>query len=413
MEGFGDEGASVVSPVARWEHDAWRMYRYYLDRATPHTVCRWIGTLVMVAVYCSRLYYVRGFYIIVYGLGVYVVNLLSGFLSLLVDPEHEHSDGPLLPTKCFDEFKPLIRRLPEFKFWYSFTRAFIMAFVMTFFPVFDVPVVWSILLCSWTLIFFVTMGCQIRYLIRHKCILFNIGKQAEKVVLSSEGTESVHNTVALAPPLTDEGLQDPIVCEAAAGVYDWQPVPKKHTSNRQPKIGSVPADLVLGKDSSASNGKSAEAVGNVSGGTDLTALGSVAAGSAMGMGCVGFNGKPVGAVPQASAAADLAEADVGRNVQVSAGAGTLPTSAAIASPLVDAGLQDPMVCEAATDWEPVPKKLISNRQPKMKAIGSGPAAGSALGKVNAAAKGKSVEAVGIGSVDTGLMASGSVSAGST
>ncbi|KAJ6365164.1 hypothetical protein OIU76_030022 [Salix suchowensis] len=177
MEGFGDEGASVVSPVARWEHDAWRMYRYYLDRATPHTVCRWIGTLVMVAVYCSRLYYVRGFYIIAYGLGVYVVNLLSGFLSLLVDPEHEHSDGPLLPTKCFDEFKPLIRRLPEFKFWYSFTRAFIMAFVMTFFPVFDVPVVWSILLCSWTLVFLATMGCQIRYLIRHKCILFNIGKQ--------------------------------------------------------------------------------------------------------------------------------------------------------------------------------------------------------------------------------------------
>ncbi|KAJ6683714.1 hypothetical protein OIU85_007410 [Salix viminalis] len=108
-----------------------------------------------------------------------------------------------------------------------------------------------------------------------------------------------------------------------------------------------------------------------------------------------------------------AKADVGRNVQVSAGAGTLPTFAAIASPLVDAGLQDPMVCEAATDWEPVPKKLISNRQPKMKAIGSGPAEGSALGKVSAAAKGKSVEAAGIGSVDTGLMASGSVSAGST
>ncbi|KAJ6420884.1 hypothetical protein OIU84_028292, partial [Salix udensis] len=72
-----------------------------------------------------------------------------------------------------------------------------------------------------------------------------------------------------------------------------------------------------------------------------------------------------------------------------------------------------MVCEAATDWEPVPKKLINNRQPKMKAIGSGPVAGSALGKVSAAAKGKSVEAVGIGSVDIGLMASGSVSAGST
>ncbi|XP_034902428.1 protein RER1A [Populus alba] len=177
MEGFGDENASVVSPVARWEHDAWMMHRFYLDKATPHAVYRWIGTLVIVAVYCSRLYYVRGFYIIVYGLGVYIVNLLSGFLSLLVDPEHEHADGPLLPISCSDEFKPHIRRLPEFKFWYSFTRAFIMAFAMTFFPVFDVPVVWSILLCSWTLLFVVTMGCEIRYLIRYKCTLFNIRKQ--------------------------------------------------------------------------------------------------------------------------------------------------------------------------------------------------------------------------------------------
>ena len=113
----------------------------------------------------------------------------------------------------------------------------------------------------------------------------------------------------------------------------------------------------------------------------------------------------------------LVEKDVGRNVQVFKGAGTLQTSAAIASPLVDAGLQDPMVYEAASAvhvWEPVPKKHTSNRQPKLKAIGSGiPAAGSALGKDSAAAKGKSVEAVGFGSVDTGLMVSGSVSAGST
>ncbi|KAJ6365129.1 hypothetical protein OIU76_029992 [Salix suchowensis] len=128
---------------------------------------------------------------------------------------------------------------------------------------------------------------------------------AEKVVLSSEGIESVHISVALAPPLTDEGLQDPMIYEAATGVYDWQPVPKKHTSNRQPKIGSVPVDLALGKDSSTSNGISVEAVCNVSGGTDLTALGSVAAGSAMGMGCVGLNGKLVGAVLQASVATDL------------------------------------------------------------------------------------------------------------
>jgi hypothetical protein len=64
---------------------------------------------------------VHGFYIVSYGLGIYLLNLLIGFLSPMVDPELDPSaaqDGPALPTRGSDEFKPFIRRLPEFKFWY-------------------------------------------------------------------------------------------------------------------------------------------------------------------------------------------------------------------------------------------------------------------------------------------------------
>lgn len=117
MEGIGGDTASAASPVSQWGHDAWRLYQYYLDKTTPHAVYRWIGTLVIVAIYCLRVFYVQGFYIISYGLGIYLLNLLIGFLSPLVDPEIEAADGPLLPTKGSDEFKPFIRRLPEFKFW--------------------------------------------------------------------------------------------------------------------------------------------------------------------------------------------------------------------------------------------------------------------------------------------------------
>ena len=57
----------------------------------------------------------QGFYIVTYGLGIYLLNRLIGFLSPMVDPELE---GPTLPTKGSDqEFKPFQRRLPEFKFW--------------------------------------------------------------------------------------------------------------------------------------------------------------------------------------------------------------------------------------------------------------------------------------------------------
>ncbi|KAJ6766092.1 hypothetical protein OIU79_022123 [Salix purpurea] len=82
-----------------------------------------------------------------------------------------------------------------------------------------------------------------------------------------------------------------------AATHDWQPVPKKHTSNRQPKISSVLAALALRK------GKSAAAVGTVSGGTDLSVLDSNAVGSERVMGGVGLNGQLVGADPQIPGAA--------------------------------------------------------------------------------------------------------------
>ena len=114
MEGLGGPSES---PVAQKLHEAWRIYQFYLDKTTPHSVPRWVGTFVLAVLYFIRVYYVQGFYIITYALGIYILNLLIGFLSPLVDPEVEPSDGPLLPTKGSDEFKPFIRRLPEFKFW--------------------------------------------------------------------------------------------------------------------------------------------------------------------------------------------------------------------------------------------------------------------------------------------------------
>ncbi len=177
MEGVGGGSASAPAPVAKWGHDAWRLYQYYLDKTTPHALYRWIGTFFVAVIYCLRVYYVQGFYIVAYGLGIYLLNLLIGFLSPLADPEVEVSNGPLLPTKGSDEFKPFIRRLPEFKFWYAMTKAFCIAFVMTFFSVFDVPVFWPILLCYWIVLFVLTMRRQIAHMIKYKYIPINIGKQ--------------------------------------------------------------------------------------------------------------------------------------------------------------------------------------------------------------------------------------------
>ncbi|XP_058750511.1 protein RER1B-like [Vicia villosa] len=179
MEGTGGSSASAAAaqPVNQRLQEFSKLFQYYLDKSTPHSTYRWIGTFVIASIYLLRVFYIQGFYIVSYGLGIYMLNLLIGFLSPLVDPEMEPSDGPLLPTKGSDEFKPFIRRLPEFKFWYSFTKAFLIAFLMTFFSVFDVPVFWPILLCYWVVLFVLTMRRQIAHMIKYRYIPFNLGKQ--------------------------------------------------------------------------------------------------------------------------------------------------------------------------------------------------------------------------------------------
>jgi hypothetical protein len=55
-----------------------------------------------------------------YALGIYFLNLLIGFLTpRSMDVEQETEQNPEdLPSFSNDEYKPFIRKLPEFKFWY-------------------------------------------------------------------------------------------------------------------------------------------------------------------------------------------------------------------------------------------------------------------------------------------------------
>src|SRR5579862_9978384 len=100
------------------------------------------------------LMYIR---IVAYTLGIYLLNLFLAFLTPKFDPsleqeladqDSEEGTSGGLPVKQDDEFRPFIRRcvpkryrvdkkrLPEFKFWHSATRATAIAFVCTWFPFF-------------------------------------------------------------------------------------------------------------------------------------------------------------------------------------------------------------------------------------------------------------------------------------
>jgi hypothetical protein len=159
--------------------DIWsRKVQRLLDKSSTHVGPRWGVFATFMFVYSMRVYSLGSFYIVSYGLGIYLLNQLIGFLSPQFDPEQAEEDniGGGLPTRDSEEYRPFARRLPEFQFWYSCTRSVCIAFFLTFFSIVDVPVFWPILLMYFCVLFFVTMKKQIEHMIKFKYVPFSWGK---------------------------------------------------------------------------------------------------------------------------------------------------------------------------------------------------------------------------------------------
>jgi len=155
-------------------------YQLLLDRCTPHAAVRWIATVLLILGFMARILIAQGWYIVTYALAIYHLNLLLAFLTPKIDPAladlEAEEDGPELPTRQNEEFRPFIRRLPEFKFWYSATKATVIAFTCTFFEFFNIPVFWPILIMYFITLFCITMKRQIKHMIRYRYIPFTFGK---------------------------------------------------------------------------------------------------------------------------------------------------------------------------------------------------------------------------------------------
>merc|ERR1711879_534313 len=149
------------------------MIQRQIEKTTVWIKTRWSLFVVMVMAYALRVYLRQGFYIVTYGLGIYLLNLLIGFLSPAVEPD---MDGPILPTSDHEEYRPFSRKLPEFKFWVSAVRAVVVSIFMTFFEAFDLPVFWPILLAYFIILVVLTMKDRIKHMMKHKYVPFSFGK---------------------------------------------------------------------------------------------------------------------------------------------------------------------------------------------------------------------------------------------
>ncbi|KAI6712436.1 RER1 protein [Diplocarpon mali] len=191
--------ASVTSHTSRMQ----RQYQAWLDKSTPYVPYRWVGTGTLLVIFFLRIFVAQGWYIVAYSLGIYLLNLFLAFLQPKFDPSNEAIDNDMedgsaggLPTKQDEEFRPFIRRLPEFKFWYSATRAITIGFVCTWFAIFDVPVFWPVLVVYWLILFTLTstypkpewlaaqrtglmegeVRRQIQHMIKYRYVPFSFGK---------------------------------------------------------------------------------------------------------------------------------------------------------------------------------------------------------------------------------------------
>ncbi|KAG0746170.1 hypothetical protein G6F57_007665 [Rhizopus arrhizus] len=184
LNDFG-ESENTSSSILAQKSQIERRFQQVLDQITPFAPYRWTGTVALLLLFTTRVIYAEGWYIIAYALGIYMLNLFLAFLTPKFDPsveldtqDSEMEEGPALPLKNDEEFKPFIRRLPEFKFWYSVTKAAIVSLFCTLFRLFDVPVFWPILLMYFIILFGLTMRRQIKHMVKYKYIPFDLGKKS-------------------------------------------------------------------------------------------------------------------------------------------------------------------------------------------------------------------------------------------
>jgi len=159
-------------------------YQALLDQSTPFVLYRWIGTGTCLFLFFLRVFIAQGWYIVAYALGIYLLNLFLAFLQPKFDPSNEATDTEMedgsvgtLPTRQDEEFRPFVRRLPEFKFWYWATRAIVIGFLCSWFEIFNVPVFWPVLVMYWMILFFLTMRKQIQHMIKYRYVPFTFGKK--------------------------------------------------------------------------------------------------------------------------------------------------------------------------------------------------------------------------------------------
>jgi hypothetical protein len=61
-----------------------RRYRQVLDKTVTYAAVRWVVLFSLLVLFCLRIWLLQGWFIVTYGLGIFLLNLFIGFITPLV-----------------------------------------------------------------------------------------------------------------------------------------------------------------------------------------------------------------------------------------------------------------------------------------------------------------------------------------
>jgi len=167
--------AALVSKIAAFN----RIFNHRLEKLTLYPRARWGTFGVVLIFFCGRIVIKEGFYIIAYAYGIFLLNLIIGFLSPQVDPELDYE----IPAEEETEFRPFVRRVPEFKFWWAAFKWGVVSSFLTFFQALNLPVFWPILVMYFILLAILTMKDRIKHMIKYNYVPWTTGKKKPQSLL--------------------------------------------------------------------------------------------------------------------------------------------------------------------------------------------------------------------------------------
>lgn len=150
------------------------------DYLSPNIVPRWIFTGFLVFVYIYRVAKIRTHAVITYCIGVYLLHSFILFVTpkddSIPDPFENVEDDDYNPRNIDNDFRPYVRKLPEFQFWKFCVQAISISYFLTFFPFTNLPVFPRILVIYFVFIVLMTAYKLALHSKKYKYSIFSTGK---------------------------------------------------------------------------------------------------------------------------------------------------------------------------------------------------------------------------------------------